>query len=67
MDMTSNLCSSVLASNVLQHSTPFVQYDNSLSLGYLNNSRSEKRKLIVERFDREGLHQLQNSLQSLLP
>ena len=35
-------------------------YGNRLSLGYLSNSRSEKRKLIVERFDLEGLHQLQN-------
>ena len=31
-----------------------------VSPGYLSNSRSEKRKLIIERFDREGLHQLQN-------
>ena len=33
---------------------------HTLSLGYLSNSRNEKGKLIVERFDREGLHQLQN-------
>ena len=31
MDVTSNLCCSVLANNVVQHSAPFVQYDNSIS------------------------------------
>ena len=38
----------------------YYSYIIVLSLGYLSNSRSEKRKLIVERFSREGLHQLQN-------
>ena len=35
-------------------------YSNKLSQGYLSNSRSKKEVNSIGRFNREGLHQLQN-------